>query len=867
MARFRAYTSDSSSDADSDSDSERQSPPAIKLEEEDDAASDLESSSSDLSYLHEDELVARKRVPNRNALVEDEDGDIHYAHEVDSGGRKKTSSLRDSTSSSPPPPRNRGDASIIPWAQHVGVDAQKLHVMQASLFRVPEEAVALRAMNEPARKHLQLPTQLLGRKHSRDSDGDGLRVDSRERASFAHNIEPQPYRPTRKYARVENSESVVNGSEGAILDAGLALGRSFRVGWGPGGALVHLGSLCGPFSTGATSANASLVMKTTVPLFPNPSVGSNLSSKLLQHHLSNSPIEPDEENVPFANPSPSALNFKSFSSLFSVTDRSYEANLFRLGQALFDPVDLSLGSSITVDIRNHIRALRRKAMLSSWLEAAVLPSVESDLRSSPSARPAALSFTLLTGHQVAKSAEAAMDGGDLKLATLISQAGNERIDVHIDEHVRKVYALLAGIVTETVSGSAGGGMEKCSDVDVTHGLDWKRVFGLHLWFSEPVDSPIPDVLRAYTDWFNSQSSSHQRKTSISPSSYDGLYSLIRLAAEPACSLSQILTPLSFGASPVDYSLSWHLYIILSRCMRVRDLADRGDPGTTRADLDATDDGEENVIEGHSPSADLLASTYALQLDSLGMIQEALFVLLHIEGSVGREKAIKDLLARSAGRLDEWMVRGIVGSLKIPMAWVDEAKAMLALDSGDIYTAYELYLSAGLYDAAHDLAVLELAPEAIIRRDLNLLQNLLDKFTDRAVDRWHIRGKVLLDYAHIMKRLPILQEEHDRMAVPDASHMLELEELTRSVPKLIGILPDVMRDRSNPKHNAALAEMMAGLVSNVDKVKPLALAKIQPVLREETTKLQHIRSMAVSRFAKSIEVIHNYYDLEDNTNWF
>ena len=30
---------------------------------------------------------------------------------------------------------------------------------------------------------------------------------------------------------------------------GLALGRSWRVGWGPGGTLVHLGKLCGPTSS------------------------------------------------------------------------------------------------------------------------------------------------------------------------------------------------------------------------------------------------------------------------------------------------------------------------------------------------------------------------------------------------------------------------------------------------------------------------------------------------------------------------------------------------------------------------------------------------------------------------------------------
>lgn len=41
----------------------------------------------------------------------------------------------------------------------------------------------------------------------------------------------------------------MTGNEDAIVDAGLSMGRSFRVGWGPGGTIVHLGSICGPLST------------------------------------------------------------------------------------------------------------------------------------------------------------------------------------------------------------------------------------------------------------------------------------------------------------------------------------------------------------------------------------------------------------------------------------------------------------------------------------------------------------------------------------------------------------------------------------------------------------------------------------------
>jgi len=433
-----------------------------------------------------------------------------------------------------------------------------------------------------------------------------------------------------------------------------------------------------------------------------------MTSKLLQHHLTNSPIEPDDDGIPFATPS-RTLNFSSFASLFPTTDKSYEASLFRLGRALFDEIRLGLGDSVTLDVRNRVASIRRKAALSAWLEDAVAPAIEADFRSKSSAGAAAAIFTLLSGNQIEKAAAAAMDGGYLNLATLISQGGgdfafqedleeqlqiwkDERIDVHIDEGVRKVYTLLAGIVNGVVEGSKGGGLEKCSDVDVVKGLDWKRVFGLYLWFCEPVCPSIAQVFQAYSQlvknasqrqvahpvpWYAEQLfSSHTSppprwKLPSPPLLPDGLFSLIRLHAEPTCSLSQILTPFSFGPSPVDYSLPWHLYIILSRCMCIRDFADRGEAaGRIRGRMDDSDEEQEDRdVEGHSPSADLLASSYAFQLEGLGMIQEAVFVLLHIEGSAGwaisfcchsREFLITDLywyLQEREGR------KGSIGTLR------------------------------------------------------------------------------------------------------------------------------------------------------------------------------------------------------------
>lgn len=77
----------------------------------------------------------------------------------------------------------------------------------------------------------------------------------------------------------------------------------------------------------------------------------------------------------------------------------------------------------------------------------------------------------------------------------------------------------------------------------------------------------------------------------------------------------------------------------------------------------------------------------------------------------------------------------------------------------------------------------------------------------------------------MTRLPELQAHiTETDAVPDASEATELDDLTRSIPKLIEILPDVLRNRNDSRHNAALGEMLANLMAKLDRVKPLALVR-------------------------------------------
>lgn len=433
---------------------------------------------------------------------------------------------------------------------------------------------------------------------------------------------------------------------------------------------------------------------------------------------------PPSQNTP--------LNFASFASLFPTTHTTGPAALFRLGSALFDPIDLNLGSGrrpssssitgatlITPDVRNRVSLLKRRQALSQWLEHVVKPTVEGDIRVkaagplSGNYTAADTVFTQLTGHQVEHACTVAMDAGYLKLATLVCQAGGDatfkadiraQLKIWADEKlapssnggnsigpgsngligrgVWKVYRLLTG--PDEHSDEMTSWVE-----EVCAWLDWKRVFGLCLWYGLGVDAAVADVVKLYDGLIKRYATStsstlvarpipqwqiekQQGRTSVSSSSQqsngsitgaqraaantlfsfnskqkqyeDPLFSLIRLHSDPALSLSQILSPLSFGPDERwgGVGMCWHLYIILSRSMRIRDFVDRAPVSSGRRVNGRAQNSDDDELEsvpsqaelGPSHTANLLTSAYAFELEGWGMIQEAAFVLLHLEDTEG-----------------------------------------------------------------------------------------------------------------------------------------------------------------------------------------------------------------------------------------
>ncbi len=177
MARFRAYVTDSEEE---EEDVSMEVPPAKTAEPQ-----------AEDSSMDEDELrVAPRRRAHaiQGSSEEDEDDEDDDEDDDEEEEEEETGSASEAEEEggqqrrrgAQPVQTRHGDPTIIPWAREIGVDPQKMHVMQTSLFRMPEEEKALKALNEPHPRRRLILTSNLSRKHSRDSEGDGLRADSRQ---------------------------------------------------------------------------------------------------------------------------------------------------------------------------------------------------------------------------------------------------------------------------------------------------------------------------------------------------------------------------------------------------------------------------------------------------------------------------------------------------------------------------------------------------------------------------------------------------------------------------------------------------------------------------------------------------------------
>lgn len=358
----------------------------------------------------------------------------------------------------------------------------------------------------------------------------------------------------------------------------------------------------------------------------------------------------DEEGGPVVSPAED-LRFSNFASLFPPDNKSFEASMWRLGAALFDPPVDRLGEEVHGEIKAAVRGLTFKSAISEWLESTVSPAVTEDLAKETAATDARRVFLMLTGHQVTRATEAAMEANDINLAMLVSQAGGDRrfkellatqleswqkdgAEALIDPSYTKVMALLAGLIALRTGSAAG----------LTANLDWKRVLGLYLWYTSSLEEPVGDAILRFQEaveegqvvvqpWYTEDPTKAKDlvwKPRLPATPTDGLLGLMQLCMDQSYNLTKVLSPTGFSPSPLDYRLPWHLSMLMTQVMSITNFKDRdehdrgGNEGTT------LDEGSVGI----SHTSQVITLNYAMQLEYLGLKEQALFVLLHLEEPAG-----------------------------------------------------------------------------------------------------------------------------------------------------------------------------------------------------------------------------------------
>ena len=313
-------------------------------------------------------------------------------------------------------------------------------------------------------------------------------------------------------------------------------------------------------------------------------------------------------------------------------NHGFESTLWKLGSALFDELDLRVPPSISAGALDRIENLRRKQAIGDWLRSTVSSTVENAVASAPSVN--AQIFTLLTGNQVERACHLAVEAHNFKLASLIAQIGGSSefrrdvasqlivwresvADAWIDDDIRKIFALMTGDVTVVEASTSTDPFQKASELRIDDGLDWKRTFGLQLWYGNYLE----DTLMASVDAFEARIGAAQpqpwylegalkKKGSRMTTRHetDALFELIKLSVDPAYGLENVLNPRGYTSSPLDYRCVWHVYMLLSRGLQVGDFSS----------------------DAASLAASAVTANYAAQLEALGMYEHAVFVLLHLE---------------------------------------------------------------------------------------------------------------------------------------------------------------------------------------------------------------------------------------------
>ncbi|OXB53345.1 hypothetical protein ASZ78_016642, partial [Callipepla squamata] len=593
-------------------------------------------------------------------------------------------------------------------------------------------------------------------------------------------------------------ESSVTYHKGKLLmDMALFMGCSFRVGWGPNWVLVNCGhrlSACGdveelhlpesPFKVHVEKLNLEQrKMNRDKQLYLIP----------LEIKLKHSTVHMDEQ-CPLLAPNPGVSAIHDYADWVRTASEDpavmetvvkHWCLTWTLCEAIWG--NLKELEANLEEPSEYVLALERRRAFSRWLSETAAARIDEEVSLTQHHSHVEAVFSCLTGRRIGEACRLAQQAGNHRLALLLSQLSGSQptrdlltmqlVDWHrlqadcfIPEERLRIFALLAGKPVWQLS--------ERTNINVCSQLDWKRCVAVHLWYLLPPTAPISQALAMYEAAFQTTSESDKYACCPLPPYLedsgcdteddddvgrplrDVCFHLLKLYSDRHYDLDQLLDPRSITSDPVDYRLSWHLWEVL-RALNYSHLCRQG--------------------QG------VLNASYAAQLESEGLWEWAVFVVLHEPDTCVRERAVRELLGRHCALSETpeaWAKETFLTQrLCVPAEWIHEAKAVRARMEGDRHKEALFLFKAGHWNQY-----------AIINENYKYLKGFLEDLSpperSALIQDWELAGLVYLDYIHVIEMV-------DRIQQLDCS-MYELERLHTKVTSLCNRIEQIQchnaRDR-------------------------------------------------------------------------
>ncbi|KAF2739627.1 hypothetical protein EJ04DRAFT_508511 [Polyplosphaeria fusca] len=624
------------------------------------------------------------------------------------------------------------------------------------------------------------------------------------------------------------------------------------------------------------------------------------------------------DEIPHAKLTPmedgaTTLDFEEMAKNVDISNPSgvHEQQAWQLLSILFDENDQT-PSDMTTELFKTQSERFRKDRLSEFWQALVFDDADKHARTAIEPEEQAIAY--LSGHCVPDACMALLNGMDLRLASMVAQIGGDvimrrdieqqidewrRMDMlaEMEDSVRTLYELLAGNCAQSEGHVTGAGPEnRASTFSIARrfGLDWRRAFGLRLWYGTQVGDPIEYAVAQFADslrdgledvkpvpWFVEQEVDVGWTDRDSTSREDILWGILKLYASSKLDIpvnvEDVLSPENVSGHPLNARLSFQMFqIFKSREDDEMEMDERkvglpiariGESVPKSFMSSTTSQADEQAENPLVELGDKLALTYAASLHTSQHWTNAVFVYEHLSSPGLREHHIRSLLTQFSNTYslaeDDAIFQYLV-DLRVPQTWMHSAAALQAQTEGDDSRQVMHLIKAQQLDEAHEVLCRSVGPDAIISRDYDALRELLGDFVPtptssplagapptrgrprrgpkEPVSGWSQGGQIYFDYIHLLD----LTNHQSPQSEDEDLHKEINGLLTKLQHSLEAVAASKWKERGL-QERIALSEIAGVVAGLIAKRQPTDRARVLKLPLTEDLWLKHSTDLSVDYY--------------------